>query len=161
MELLEGRDMEEKAVADARKFLGLITDPRICALVDLRKLTQSSRYLEAVAMATDHAQRHGDFNFLNKIFAMVDGTPYSGQFVEGLRSRVHFVITDTKPRKLKKATRELVEQVARKAASKSVVPQKIAAQPVRKNRALRVDKDVDLMDTRLRLPGSFGNGKRQ
>jgi hypothetical protein len=153
--------MEEKELLDARKFLALITDPRIRAVIDLKKTAMSGQYRKAIDVGADHALKHGDFNLLNKLLALMDGTPHAGEFVAYLRPKLNFVITPTKPRTLKKATPKLVAQVAKEAADIPVTPRKIAVPEVPKKKTVRLDKKIDLMDTHLRLPGSFGSGKRR
>ncbi len=153
--------MEDKEIAEAKKLLSLITDPRIATFLDLRKLTQSAQYRKAVVMAADHAAKHGDFSFLNNVLALIDGTHHAAELIESLRPKLTFVLTPTKPRKLKKATPELVAQVAAKAANTPVVPQKTTTRPVQKKKTVRFGKGGDLMDSHLRLPGSFGSGKRR
>ena len=44
--------MDEKRIAELRKFVGTVTDPKISAFIDLKKLCQSGIYTLSVQMAT-------------------------------------------------------------------------------------------------------------
>lgn len=95
--------MDETKAAELRKFLTAITDSRVRAFIDLKKLCQSGLYEHVVQMATEHAQKHGDFGFLNSIFGLVEGSIYSNAFIATLRQKLSFIITPTSPRRLKKS----------------------------------------------------------
>lgn len=153
--------MEEKEILEARKFLALIADPRIRAFIDLKKILVSAQYRVAVDAGTSHALKHGDFSFLNKVLALVDGTPHEGELMAYLRPKLNFVIAPTTPRTFKKATPELVAQVAMKAANALVAPRKIGTPAAPKKKAVKKKRKYDLLDSYLRLPGSFGSGKHR
>lgn len=161
--------MDEKKVVELRKFIGTITDPKISSLIDLKKLCQSGIYNMAVQMATDHAAKHHDFGYLERILNLLDGSTYTGTFIAALRPKLNFVVTDTKPRKFKKATPEQIAKAAKQAQTKPVAvkstapkstPSKAtAAKPAKKG--LKAKVSYDLMDSRLMLPGSYGTGRRR
>jgi hypothetical protein len=151
--------MDEKRVADLRKFIGAVTDPKISALIDLKKLYQSGIYNLAVQMATEHAVKHGDFNYLNQLLALFEGSVYATNFISSLRPKLNFLLTETKPRKFKKATPEQVAKAARQAASKPITAKTAPAKPPSK--VAKTEVSHDLMDSRLMLPGSYGHGKRR
>lgn len=151
--------MDEKRIAELRKFIGLITDPKVCAFIDLKKLCNSGMYNLSVQMATEHAARHGDFGLLNRLFGLLEGTAYANEFVSDLRSKLSFVLTNTKPRKLKKATPEEVTKAAKHAAALPVFSRKPQIKPSDKKDKPRTSHD--LMDSRLMLPGSYGMGRRR
>ncbi|WP_158658343.1 hypothetical protein [Achromobacter sp. AONIH1] len=152
--------MDEKKVAEARKFLTAITDNRVRAFIDLKKLCQSGIYEHVVQMATEHAQKHGDFSFLNSIFGLVDGSIYSNAFVASLRPKLSFIVTTAAPRKLKKAT---PAQVAKAAETKLPQPSPPVHTPTAKKmvQALPRTKSEDLLDSRFMMPGSYGTGRRR
>lgn len=151
--------MDEKKVAELRKFLSTITDPKISAFIDLKKLCQSGIYNLAVQMATDHAVKHHDFGYLEKILALLDGTNHASNFISTLRPKLNFLITDTKPRRFKKATPEQIAKAAKQAQSKPIAVKATQAQPAKKKPEARISQD--LMDSRLMLPGSYGTGRRR
>lgn len=98
--------MDEKKIAELRKFISTITDPKISAFIDLKKFYQSGIYNLAVQMATEHAAKHHDFSYLEKILTLLDDSTHASGFITSLRPSLNFVVTDTKPRKFKKATLE-------------------------------------------------------
>lgn len=151
--------MEDKQVAELRKFISTVTDKKIRPFIDTKKLCDSGIYNLAVQMGTDHAAKHGDFTFLNLLFTLVEGTPHGSSFVSSLRPKLNFVLTDTKPRKLKKATPEQVAKAAKVAASKPIAVKVAPAKTAKKKDKPKVSHD--LMDSRLMLPGSYGTGKRR
>lgn len=144
--------MDEKRAVDLKKFLSAITNPVIANFLDLKKLSKSPEFSQAIGMAAQHAQRHGDFDLLNKILALLDGSAYAIEFLNSLRPKLNFVITETKPRKLMKASPD-------DAAKQAAKPIPVKAKPAKKRPAKK--KSRDLLDSRLMLPGSYGNGKRR
>ena len=153
--------MEEKEILEARKSLALIADPRIRAFIDLKKISLSAQYRVAVDAGAAHALKHGDFTFLNKLLALVDGTSHATELLAYLRPRLNFVIAPTTPKTFKKATPELVDQVPMGAAKAPVAPRKIGTAAAPKKKVVKKKKKYDLLDSFLRLPGSFGSGKRR
>ncbi len=151
--------MDEKRVAELRKFISTITDPKISAFIDLKKLCDSGIYNLAVQMATEHAAKHYDFSNLEKILTLLDGSTHASGFIASLRPRLNFVITETKPRKFKKATPEQVAKAATQAQKKPVVVKSATNKPVKK--VVKAKVSHDLMDSRLMLTGSYGSGKRR
>lgn len=144
--------MDEKRIGELKKFLTTVTNPVIANVIDLRKLSKSPEFSQAVDMAAQHAQRHGDFTYLNNIMGLLDGSAYGIEFLNLLRPKLNFVITETKPRKLMKASPDdAAEQAAKPIPVKAKPPKK---KPVKK-------KSQDLLDSRLMLSGSYGNGKRR
>lgn len=151
--------MEEKQIAELRKFISTISDKKVAPFIDLKKLCDSGIYNLAVQMATDHAVKHGDFSFPNLLFTLLDGTTQGSSFISLLRPKLNFVLTDTKPRKLKKATADQVAQAAKKALTKPIAVKAVPAKPTQKKDKRKVSHD--LMDSRLMLPGSYGTSKRR
>lgn len=151
--------MDEKRIAELRKFVGTVTDPKISAFIDLKKLCQSGIYTLSVQMGTEHAAKHGDFNYLNNLLALVEGSVHASDLISTVRPKLNFVLTDTKPRKFKKATPEQVAKVAKQALSKPIAVKTAPAKPAKKSAKPKVSHD--LMDSRLMLPGSYGHGKRR
>ena len=148
--------MDEKRTAELRKFVGTVTDPNISSFIALKKLCQSGIYTLSVQMATEHAAKHGDFNYLNHLLALLDGTTHASDLISTVRPKLTFVLTDTKPRKFKKATSE---QAAKQALSKPIAVKTAPAKKIKK--AAKPKVSHDLMDSRLMLPGSYGHGKRR
>ncbi len=144
--------MDEKRAVDLKKFLSTVTNPVIANLIDLRKLSKSPEFNQAIDMAAQHAQRHGDFCLLNNIMALLDGSAYAVEFLNLLRPKLNFVVTEAKPLKLIKASPE-------DAAEQAAKPIPVKAAPVKKRPAKK--KSQDLLDSRLMLSGSYGNGKRR
>lgn len=105
--------MDDKRIAELRKFISAVTDPKISAFIDLKKLCQSGTYNLSVQMAKEHAANHGDFSYLNNLLALVEGSTYAADLISSLRSKLSFVLTETKPRKFKKATPEQVAESPR------------------------------------------------
>lgn len=151
--------MEEKQSAELRKFINTITDKKVQPFIDLAKLHNSGIYNLAVQMAIEHATKYGDLSFVNLLFTLMDGTPHGAALVSSLRPKLNFILTDTKPRKLKKASAEQVAQAAKKAQSKPITVKPMPAKPAKKKDKPKVSHD--LMDSRLMLPGSYGTGKRR
>lgn len=155
----ECKRMDEKRIAELRKFISTVTDPKISAFIDLKKLCQSGIYNLSVQMATEHAAKHGDFNYLNYLLTLVEGSVHATDLISSLRHKLNFVLTETKPRKFKKATPEQVAKAAKQVLSKSIAVETAAAKPPKKAGKPKVSHD--LMDSRLMLPGSYGHGKRR
>lgn len=160
--------MDNKQIAELKKFINTLADSKIGPLIDLKKLCQSGIYKIAVPMATAHAANHKDYTYLKKIFGIIDGSPYERDFISTLRITINFVINETKPRKLKHATLEQVIQAARPSSPSPTNPSKIkpiaAKSPATKRAEVRNEKrrvSHALMDSRLMLPGSYGTGKRR
>ena len=171
--------MDEHRTAELQRFTTVISDPSIRPLIDLQKLYQSGIYNLAVQMATEHAIKHGDFGYLQKILTVLDGSSYANGFIASLRSRVNFIVTDTKPRKFKKATPEQVAKAERRTQNKQVaVTAPTPFKPITKRAAKKMLKSTatakptkkkaksqkvshDIMDSRLILPGSYGTGRRR
>lgn len=151
--------MDEKRINELRKFVGTVTDPKISAFIDLKKLCQSGIYNLAVQMATEHAAKHGDFSYLNNLLVLLEGTAHANDLISTLRPKLNFVLTATKPRKFKKTTPELVAKAAEQALSKSITVKASPAKPAKKTIKPKVSHD--LLDSRLMLPGSYGHGKRR
>lgn len=151
--------MDETKIAELRKFLNTIADPRISAFIDLKKLCQSGIYNLAVQMATEHASKHHDFTYLDRLLHLLDGSVHASGFVASLRPKLNFVFTDTKPRKFKKATLQQVANAAKQAQCISATIKKDDAKPVKK--VVREKVSYDVMDSRLMLPGGYGTGKRR
>ena len=151
--------MDEKQIAELRKFLGTISDPKISAFIDLKKLCQSGIYNLAVQMATEHAAKHHDFGYLEKILTLLDGSTHASGFIASLRPKLNFIVTDTKPRKFKKATPEQIAKAAKQALSKPVAVKSTQPKPAKKKSEAKVSHD--LMDSRFMLPGSYGTGRRR
>lgn len=151
--------MDDKRIAELRKFVGTVTDPKISAFIDLKKLCQSGIYNLSVQMATEHAAKHGDFNYLNNLLALSDGTVHASDLIATVRPKLTFALTDTKPRKFKRATSEQVAKAATQALSKPIAVKTAPAKPIKKSAKPKVSHD--LMDSRLMLPGSYGHGKRR
>lgn len=151
--------MDEKQVTELRKFISTITDPKISAFIDLKKLCQSGIYNMAVQMATEHAVKHSDFGYLEKIFHLLDGSTHAAGYVAALQSKLNFIVTDTKPRKFKKATPEQIAKAEKQALSKPIALKPASTKPAKKVVTKKVSHDI--MDSRLMLSGSYGNGKRR
>jgi len=151
--------MDEKKVAELRKFVITITDPKVSAFIDLRKLCQSGIYNLAVQMATEHAAKHHDFGYLEKILTLLDGSAHASGFIASLRPKLNFIVSDTKPRKFKKATPEQIAKAAKQAKNKPVAAKKTS--PAVTKKVAKVEVSQDLMDSRLMLPGSYGTGRRR
>lgn len=150
--------MDDKQIAELRKFISMITDKKIHPFIDVKKLCVSGIYTLAVQMATEHAAKHGDFTYLNLLFTIVDGTPQGNSFVSNLRPKLNFIFTDTSPRKLKKATADQVAKAAKQATAMPIAVKAASIKPAKKEKP---KVSHDLMDSRLMLPGSYGTGKRR
>ena len=86
--------MEEERVAELRKFLTVVTSPVIAGFIDLKKLSKSPEFSQAVDMAAEHAQRHGDFSYINNIMALLDGSAYAIEFLNLLHPKLNFVLAE-------------------------------------------------------------------
>ena len=153
--------MDEKKVVELRKFIGTITDPKISAFIDLKKLCQSGIYNMAVQMATEHALKHSDFGYLEKIFHLLDGSTHASGFISSLRPKLNFIVTDTTPRKFKKATPEQIAKAAQQNLVKPITVKAVAPKPAAKKVVKKTKVSHDIMDSRLMLSGSYGSGKRR
>jgi hypothetical protein len=177
-------EMEEKKRAEIRRFLSSITDPEISAFIDLKKLCKSEAFGLTVQMATEHAATHHDFTFLERILTLLEGSVYVAGFIAKLRPTLNFIITETKPRKFKKATQEQVakatlQEQQRMAETKKTLakfPKEVVQVPKLKQQdianakraATKPAKKIvkgkgsrDLMDSWLMLPGGYGTGRRR
>ncbi|WP_186013709.1 hypothetical protein [Burkholderia gladioli] len=151
--------MNEKKISELRRFVATITDPKVSAFIDLKKLCQSGIYNLAVQMATEHAVKHHDFSYLEKILTLLDGSTHANGFISSLRPKLNFIVTDTKPRRFKKATPEQIAKAAKQVQSKLVAAKK--APPALTKAVAKAEVSQDLMDSRLMLPGSYGTGRRR
>lgn len=158
--------MDPKKKVELRKFLSMIADPNLRHFLDLGKLVNSGIYNLSVKMGTEHALSHGDYGYLNQMFGVLDGSPYESLFVASLRSKLNFIITEGTPRKLKKATPEQIADAAERAGKRQAAVVKAIPTKTPKTRAIKAKgpksiRSEDLLDSRLRLPGSYGTGKRR
>ena len=151
--------MDDTKTAELRKFISTITDPKISAFIDLKKLCQSGIYNLAVQMATEHASKHGDFTHLDRLLHLLDGSAHVSGFVAALRPKLNFIVTDTKPRKFKRATLQQVINATKQAQCIPTAGKTPEPKPVKK--IVREKVSDDLMDSRLMLPGGYGTGKRR
>lgn len=156
--------MNEKTSESARKFIAAITDPLVGDFVDLRKLTKSEKYLQAVNMAVEHANEHSDLGYLTKILSLLGRGAHATSFLDALRGRVAFVVADDGGAlTLKKSSPE-------SSAKKTVLVRKVLVKMPKPVRSVVVKKSAspsknrmseDLMNSRLMLSGSYGSGKRR
>ncbi len=154
--------MEEKRVTELRKFVVTITDKNIAAFIDRKKLCLSGIFNLSVQMATEHAAKHGDFSYLNNLLALLEGTKHACDLIYTVRPKLNFVLTETKPRRFKKATPEQIAKAATQYISKPVAVKRAPTKPAQKKVKYKATKaSHDLMDPHLMLPGSYGNGKHR
>lgn len=151
--------MDEKKIVELRRFISTFTDSKITPFIDLKKLCQSDIYNLAVQAAAEHAAKHNDFGYLEKILALLDGSTHANRFIASLRPTLNVIVTDTKPRRFKKATPQQIAKVAKQAQSKPVVAKKVSPTVIRKVEKAEISQD--LMDSRLMLPGAYGTGRRR
>lgn len=152
--------MDEKKVAELRKFVAAIANPKVRPFIDLVKLGGSGTFNLAVQMATEHASIHGDFGYLNSLLAVLGDGTQASQLIAGLRPKLSFVVSETKPRKLKKATTEQAAADVKK-AFKPAAPVKSKPQTPKPKESPNRKRSDDLLDSRLMLPGAYGTGKRR
>lgn len=173
--------IDERKIKELRNFLSKISDPEVQALIDISKLYRTEVFAATVQMASEHAVKHQDFSFVERILNLLEGTDYADDLVEKLQPRLGFIVTQTVPRKIKKgreASSEkalLLEKPVAATKHKAVSPLKVAKQTKRiaqvrvnvksvakpKRKVVYVVKSEDLMDSRLMLPGGYGTGLRR
>lgn len=151
--------MDEKRIAEIRKFVCTVTDPRISAFIDVKKLCKSGMYDLSVKMAIEHAATHGDFGYLNNLLGLLEGTTDASELIFLARTKLNFVLTGTTPRKFKKASPEQVAKAAKQLLQKPRDSKTQITTPSRKTATPKAS--TDLLDSRLMLPGSYGHGKRR
>lgn len=174
--------IDEKRSKDLRSFLNKITDTEVREFIDMKRLYKTEVFTATVQMASEHALRHHDFTFLERILNFLDGTEYADDFVAKLRPKLAFTVTQTVPKKIKKAAKASSANAAlperpvaaakHRAASLPVKSGKVAKRTAQvnadvnslskpKRKVVYVTSSEDLMDSRLMLPGGYGTGRRR
>ena len=143
--------MDAERIAELRRFVSTVTQPQIRPFIDLKKQCCSGTYGLAVQMAIEHAAAHGDFAYINSLMTLVDGTPHAGDIIAHCRPRLTFVVTDDKPRRLKKATPEQVQKAAKQVSTKSAGAKTAPRSPTKRT-TKKPKVSHDLLDSRLMLP---------
>lgn len=149
--------MTELSTSDLRRFITTITQNDIRPFLDLKKVCASNIYLHAIDLSIHEAVINGNLNFVNALYALVVDTRFEHEFLAKIRIKFDFVISDTKPRRLKKATPEQEKQAVKNV---ELHPKKLDSTK-RFGNLKRKKPSTDIMDSRVMLPGSFGNGKKR
>jgi hypothetical protein len=157
----------------ARKVLAAMTLADVRSLIDADRLVRSAVFAEIVDAGVAHASDHGDFHYLNQLLSLLQGTKHQSALVEWLSTRlsvsVHVRGGFTALRKGTNAAGTVPPLEAK-------FPSTVAARKRGQDEALLQAKlndprlrvvvasskgYVDMLDSRARLPGSFGSGKRR
>lgn len=148
-----------------------MTQPEIRGLIDAEKLVRSAVFAEIVDTGVAHAASHGDLHYLNKLISLLQGTRHQSSLIEWLSTRlsVSVYVKDgvtalrkgTSPAGLAKPLEAAFPSAvgARRRAQEEAALQAKLNNP--KLRVVVVRDDVDMLDSRARLPGSYGSGKRR
>lgn len=152
--------MDEKQVAELRKFIVSVTNPNISNFIDLKKLYNSEIFNLAVQMGIEHAIKHEDFIYINRFLALFEGTIHINHFISSLRPKLTFALTETKPCQIKKASPKQISEAEKQAIDKLTYVNTALSKPVKKKTGKR-KVSYDIMDSRLLISGSYGHGKRR
>jgi len=164
------------------KFLDFInkimSDPDIGPLIDITKLVRLRRYEAALDAAIQHYKQYGDHTFIPRLVMPLKQSIYFTPVLSFVcaRASLTFSIVDGEI-KLKKtesshganAPTQTLEQylnALQEVARDVIPPQK---KPTKKttesaDSKWKIDEkkpSFDMLDSRARLPGSFGSGKRR
>lgn len=102
--------MDDKNIAKIKKFINTISDPVVIDFLDQKKLNKSGFFLRSIEFASEHAAKHGDYGYLNKIIMALGDSVYVINLIESLRRDLLFAVSTDKPFKLKKATAQQVAE---------------------------------------------------
>lgn len=151
--------MDQVELKACRDIISALLNPTIRPFLDVKKILQSRIYNLAVDLAIERTAGDGNLTELSNILAAIDGTPQAQALIQRARSKFNVVVTDTKPRKLRKVNNAQRAEAAKEASAKRLA-ENARSKPV----VVVYERDEpsqDLMDSRLMVPGSFGMGRRR
>lgn len=172
MAISDNGEMSADRAQRARKLLGHLSSPAVLPFIDRERLVKSAALLDMIDMAVDHAIGNGDTGYVNNLIHVFSGSAHQRTLCSWFCSRLGLktVAKNGRQRLLKDASAQIAWQplhtVFRSAAEDRDRMQavqdyeaKLASLPV----VVRSDKkrSADLLDSPLRLPGSFEGGRRR
>ena len=153
----------------ARKAMSALANPDVRALIDVDKLVRSAVFADIADSAMRVLVSRGDVGFVQRALAVVAGTRHEAVLLEWFSARSGIKLAKSGD-KLRIQSREAAPD--QNASLSSAFPLaatvrragdavKAAALAPKKRRVVVAKANQDLMDSRLMLPGSFGNAKRR
>lgn len=164
---------DEYRKKEVRRTLGALSRQEVVPLIDKNKLVKSSTFAEVAQMAVDHSLALGDNGPVNLLLELVRNTKFESLLVTWLCQGAGLKVVDRKGKKyLVKSAEAVKSKISFAKFFPSAAEANDAAYRARElkrklsNPKLRVEvishKDgVDMLDSKARLPGSFGSGKRR
>lgn len=146
-----------------------MSHPLVSPFIDADKLAKSEIFAEIVDMATEHALCVGDFNYMNLLLGLVSPSKHEKPLLDWFCARAGAAVS------VRAGHARLVKSPTAQRTStplSQVFPSAVAAQRAARAEAKASDPRlrvievpekpyVDMLDSRARLPGSFGSRKRQ
>lgn len=166
--------MEKKDSDDAKRVLNALSEPRVRALIDPKKLISSSMFPGIAKMSVEYAIRYDDRSFIARTLKLVDSTRYHLPILKWFCARASlnykeqagkliFSRSDTAPDESADLSDFLLgERGTQSQASTSMkAGDSITRMKLKKKKKDPREKRIDALDSRARLPGSYGTGKRR
>ncbi len=172
---MDAHTMEKKDSDDAKRVLSVLSEPRVRALIDRKKLRFSSIFEGIAKMSVEHAIRYGDRTFIARTLKLVDSTRYHLPILKWFCARgslnykvqagkLIFSRSDTAPDESADLNDFLLgEKGTQRQASTSMKAgdSKVTRMKQKKKKKDPWEKRIDALDSRARLPGSYETGKRR
>jgi hypothetical protein len=158
---------------EAKRTLSALSRPDVAPFLDTNKLVKSSAFAEIAQMAVDHSLRVGDNGPINSTLNLVRNTKFENSLATWFCQSAGLKEVEKKGKKqLVKGTDASMSSISFAKFFPAAVEARDAAYRARvlerklSNPSLRVElkshkSDVDMLDSKARLPGSFGSGKRR
>lgn len=154
--------MDQNELKSCHDLIDALTNPNIRPFLDINKILQSKIYVSAIKFAIKIALKHGNLALLNGLLAAVEDTPYAQSLILTVQSKLNVVVTNTTPPKFRKVMGfQMGVQTAKAPKEASAKQVKKASTKTPAGRENRDEQRLDLLDSRLMLPGSYGSGKRR
>jgi hypothetical protein len=158
---------DRSRAARARKALLSMSKPTISPFIAADRLVKSEIFAEIVDMATDHALRTGDYNYMNLLLDLVSLSKHEKPLLDWFCSTVGATasVKDGRPRLTKSSTAQRTSIPLSRIFPSAVAAQRMAREEARTSDprlpVVEVPEEpyIDMLDSHARLPGSFGARK--
>jgi hypothetical protein len=172
-----GHDTSEIEIAlrrkEVKRTLSALSRPEVAALIDKNKLTRSSIFAEISGMALDLSITTGDNGPINLALELVRDTKFEELLAAWFCQNAGLEVAERggKKKLIKSADAikinvSFAKYFPSSAEARDVYLRASGLKRKSSNPNLRIEirahkSDVDMLDSKARLPGSFGAGKRR
>lgn len=159
-------------MSEEEKLLTALSNPTIKEFIDIKKLANSQALIKASEFAAVHAVKHGDHIHIEKILGIFKDTKYIYQIIKWFcfRCGLEYNLDEGSPLFIKSSSppnadvqfRNFINAKPSKTqgTSKPASKPALAEAKVTVKKAKKLPKEIDMLDSWARFPGSFGSGKR-